>query len=647
MGFIALVTASAVVGLASLCVARVAAREQRRAGTLVVAIVVFHVVVIGLGYLLGLVGLLTATWLWLSSILTAGLLMVGVAWREGGREPFVAATRAQLRGLLRLGPDLLRVARIGGWPMRLAIAFTLLLLTWLLIVVTFSPPRGNSDALFYHEAIVAFMIQNQGLEPVSLPGFLQRINGMPRFCHLMQLWFAIFTGRTFVEMPNLLAHALAALSVYGLARHVGVQKSAAIGWSMCFTLTPGVLRLTDVILVDTHSAALVLAAVYCAVVPRWTIPHAFVAALAAGLVVGTKYHLVPLAGAACLIIGVRTLAMRGTWSLARIGAVIGGTASVVLTFLAAVNLRNYLHWDNPLWPAGLKVDALGIDWRAPSTLKNAWASGKGLSSSGVAAKWFSAPFSTRPWQNPGARVEDYGAGGTMISMPIAALCCLLAPLGAARRWRQRGGLDRAWWSTLAIVFVFLVGWATFPSPVRGRYYLALLGLSFVLTGWTCATPRRRESGRQLAAAAVALMMASAVWAAQRGWIAEPSRVWARLSVPAAERDFTQRSLITVRREVGLARADELKAGMTVGFDGGEYIGALWNDDYSSRVVFLKGDVLKAADKARVDWLYLHRRKLPPLGPKQPTWEPIGNLMGGRRDVRSGVVYRRVKPATAP
>ena len=178
---------------------------------------------------------------------------------------------------------------------------------------------------------MAFMIQQESLDPIALPGFLQRINGMPRFCHLMQLWFAIFTGRTFVEMPNLLAHGLAACSIYGMARHVGVQKSAAIAWGMCFTLSPGVLRLTDVILVDTHAAAIVLAAVYCVVVSRWTVAGAMVAAIATGLIVGTKYHLVPLAVALSLVIALRTMAMRGEWSVQKILGVMTGTGVAVLS----------------------------------------------------------------------------------------------------------------------------------------------------------------------------------------------------------------------------------------------------------------------------------------------------------------------------
>src|SRR5262249_30432341 len=56
-------------------------------------------------------------------------------------------------------------------------------------------PAVGWDALWYHEPITGYAIQNHGFKIVSLPAALEYINGFPRLCEMMNLWFAFFTDR--------------------------------------------------------------------------------------------------------------------------------------------------------------------------------------------------------------------------------------------------------------------------------------------------------------------------------------------------------------------------------------------------------------------------------------------------------------------
>ena len=92
----------------------------------------------------------------------------------------------------------------------------------------------------------------------------------------------------------------------------------------------------------------------------------------------------------------------------------------------------------------------------------------------------------------------------------------------------------------------------------------------------------------------------------------------------------------------LARIKEQTAGKSVGFDDGGYTAVLWNDDYSNRVYWLgRRDILARAEALDLDWIYHHRGALPAKDPRLQNWELVTKrVMGGRKDVRSGWLYRR-------
>lgn len=608
--------------------------------------VLVHVYVLLAVHLIGFAGHLSALTL---GATTAALCVgtLGFLRRQEGAAVFRdqnAIMWTQLRGLVA---GLWRAMRLAGLPLSLVVVTTAMLWVWWLFATTVSPPRGNSDALFYHEPIVAYMLQLGDLSAIDLPPRLQRINGFPRFCQMMQLWFAAFTGRTFVEWPNIFSHVLAVSSTYALLRKVEVQKSAAITWAFSFSVTPGVVRLTDGIMVDVHTSALTFAAAALVLVPSISWRTSVLASCAIGVLVGTKYTSLSVAFVLSVLLIVRMWPLAKELSSRRATALYLTTAVPVVASLAVVLGRNYVLFQNPLYPAGIHIDALGIAWKAPMSMENALASGKGLPPAGVLDKWTESPFRVDAWTNPSARVEDYGIGAVFMVWPLTSVAMLRA---LWMTWqRKKAGLAlltpslaTVWGLSLTV----LTAWLTFPSFVRGRYYLAVLGLMFALTAWLFARPKLRGVGRQMAFAAQVMVLISLVFASREQWVALPSAVWARLKVPANERDFTERQLVTLQSALGHARLKEMTAGKKIGFDDAKLPGVFWNDDYTNEVMWLgNGDPLKRAEELKVDWLFLYRKGVDARNPLAKNWQKIGKVMGGRPGL-PGVMYRRVTSGEA-
>lgn len=634
---------TALIGLTAFTLSRRSISKNDPIQVLVFSGVIFHALIIGPLWLLGMFHGLTWPWAAATTSVLCATLLVYVAWLDGGFALFAENTKVVGRKLFELIPGLRRAMKLSGFPLWIGVSVSLGLWGWLCFGTVFSPARGNADALFYHEPMVAYMMQTGGFDVIDLPAQLQRINGMPRFGEMMQLWFALFTGRTFMEFPNLLAHPLAVASIYGLLRHFRVQKSSAIGWAFCFPMIPGILRLTDGVMVDVFTAGITAAATYCVFVSSDSKPEFRISSVALALLMGTKYHYIEIGTLLTLFLMLRVAHFHihknepgGFIHLCSI-------AGIVFAGLATVLVRNWIEFQNPIFPAGVNLPTLGIKFVAPDEMKDAWASGKGLDWFGVLDKWSASPFSVAPWTNPGARVEDYGLAAVFLTLPLTWVVVFRNLGRSVTRIRGWGTWSKEHWSGLGLSILLLAVLVSFPSIVRGRYYLGILGLTFIACASLFARPRHREIGRQMAFAAQVLSVIGVLYCAREGWILDPGGVVARLQVPRQEQDFTQRPLRSISRDVGLARIAELTHGKRVGFDETLNLGFFWNDAFSNEVHWLGvSQTLRRADELQVDWLYLERRSVSSL--KDPErakqWEFIGHVLAGKSKVR-GRMYRRV------
>lgn len=541
---------------------------------------------------------------------------------------------------------LVRSARTGGFLLWPVLLFFFGVYGWFAFAALVSPPLGNNDALFYHEPIVGLTIQHASLGPFDLPAHLQRINGMPRFCHLTQMWFALFTGRDHVELANWLSHPVAIFATYGVLRHVGVSKGPAIAWSLCWSLTPGLVRLTPGIMVDVQTASLTLAAAYCVWVPQTTTRNVIIASLACALTLGTKYHVIPISFVLVMTLWLRLWAERNDERHRSVFGKIFLCAAIAWVGFSATYLRNWIYFDNPIWPAGLKLPYFGEIWRSPHDIKDALSSGKGLGVIGILDKWTASPYTQRPWQGASARPEDYGIAGIFWIWPAALLGCLRIFGHAVGRIRRRESWSPEDTTLVSLAFSLLIAWGSFPSIVRGRYWLVVYGFAFVVTAWLLRAPHRQMFGRQMAFLTSLCMMVSSVWMLRADHWPTPSDVWARLQVPSAHRDFTRRQLSSIVEETGKYRAEHMTAGTRIGFDTGYSIGLLWNDDYSNEVVWLRSsNPIREAEGKGLDFLYLDRKTFQSFKHPSDGWKDVGPVLR-RRKRPPGRLFSRIEPNPA-
>jgi len=151
--------------------------------------------------------------------------------------------------------------------------------------------------------------------------------------------------------------ALALLASWCIGRPFGVAPVTMLG-VIVFLATPGIVTTQPgAALTDVVGLALLLSTVAILVnaerIGQWATPEVFVAALAAGLAIGTKYTFIPAAGA--LTLGVIAIARRG--SRVRTGAAwLGG-----LSLTGALwYLRNLVVVGNPIPALELEIGPLAL-----------------------------------------------------------------------------------------------------------------------------------------------------------------------------------------------------------------------------------------------------------------------------------------------
>lgn len=645
LGFLGLIacTAALAAGSAAAAGAVYGVGRGRRTAIFVGASIIAQAIIVASVHALGMLSVLSVYTLAPTVIVVAAGLAFASLRHAGGAGPFAYEQRALWGGWLRWPRDIVRACRYAGLPLWPVVVMAVGVVAYLTFSACFSPARGNNDALFYHEPIVAMTLQHGHLGPYALPDHLQRINGMPRFVHFVQLWFAAFTGRELTELPQVFALGLGALATYGLTRRLGVQKSAAMAWGLLWTVTPGMVRLSCGIMVDVTSGAWVMAAAWAVLSPSMTVARAFVAAFAVALTVGTKYHVVVVSFVLAVALLVRILQRRGAWSPRAFALTVGGCASVVLAGVGLVFVRNWVLFDNPIWPAGVRLPAVGVKLASAHDLKDVTVSGKAIGLWDQIVRWFTGPFSKRPWQGGSARPEDYGDGGRYIVWPLALLGVAKVSVALIKAWRAKQKIDPRLASAAACAAIVLVAVASFPAFVRGRYYLVAWGVFIALAAWTQANTSLRSRGRLLVFVATVMTMSTLVWstAKERHWLPYPSSIGARLEVPRSERHYTHRHLSTIHPAMGTLRTEEMTAGKVLAFDTGMYsIGILWNDDYSNIVRWVSGDASRKAHKIGADWLFLHRRTI--KDPEARGFVDLGPVLK-RRHRRPGRMYRVVKP----
>ncbi len=634
---------SAVVGWAALSVA-VRARLDGRAETLAATLVLASAFVVGPIYVLGVPGVLTRASMTVLVMATAlgawAASTLGVGVREHTRK-----TAFQAAAILRMPFEALS----DSWRARSAVfaclAACAVLFVWNLLAAWLAPSWREWDALWYHESIVGFTIQNHGFSPVDLPlGGIQKINGYPRAAEMLSLWLVMYAGRALVDLPNVLLMPALFASVYAMTRRLTGDRIAACGWAAVAVTIPGYVELLQSTYVDPALASFVtVGAMFVLRSPlraREALIGAASLAIAANVKVSGVFPVVALA----LIAAWQLLAQPGRKRAALL--TIAGGAAMIVTLSAATYLRNLRVYHNPVWPdLAVHVQSLGIDWPGNGPFgeirSNSRAS-PGVSKNAPLLELIGDLFLPPGRLTDGERkyTHLYGLGVPWVLLPAAALVLARIALEAARG--LRGGDPLARRRKLEVFYLLLTAGVTLVTSTNRstpRYHVVTIALWVPVVAWAIA--RRRALQQALAFAATVGSLAVIAWELP-GWrgFPLPDRMLALWRLDPELRQMTPELGGHIFRDAGLARERELVAGTTVVTDDFVFPSVLWNDDFSNTVVYVRPstNVIEAADRLGATWIYANDKETTQRVRASGRWQEIGSLYVERW----GTAFRRAR-----
>ncbi|AKU96311.1 hypothetical protein AKJ09_02975 [Labilithrix luteola] len=627
---------------------------RSRSETVIAASLVWNALIVAPIYMLGLMGLLTRPALGIASVvLSLGLLAMHL--RSESR-PLGDGTHA-LAGIGKRAGQLALLPFEGlmkTWERRslatIGALAALLLFPWMALSAYLAPAWRDWDALWYHEPLTGFTIQNHGFAPVPLPSGLQVVNGVQRLCEMTQTWFAIWGGRRLIDLTNVAFMPLLAASMFALARRYTKDVVTGVAWASALVLFPGFVRMLQSTMVDPQACALLLAAAYFVTHPKLDRTNATYAILGLTLAVGAKIWSIVPVGLLSLVLLFRLLARRKeNGGLASIVLVLVGTVCLI-GMQAITYLRNWLNFQNPLWPIiTYNNDALGIHWKGNIVTVDAGASRLNIDFNEpflvFYKKMLAAPFTA---MSPGHtwQLNDYGFGYAWVVFPVAAVAILLV----TARWLSRtsarvfklGGASTPDEATSSAMVLAVVGGASLylsPALHIPRYHVAAVGMLCAVICWLSG----RQTGSRLAMGVAIVAQLSSIctlhWAPKKApfvSVYAPEHVLHWLKTPYPQREVQDvgtheipRMMISpVNPETGLAREREVKAGDVVGFDNIDFASLLWNNAYSNKVVWLSSnDPLGEANRIGAVWVYTRpgTALANQLGRPGSGWELVGPL----------------------
>ncbi len=614
-------------------------------------------------YGLGLTGHLTARTL----ALVSGLFFASVYAAARGRRTFREFDLEVLRKLwtlVRLPSDTAIAALRARSLVTPFVLFTLCMIAWTFLTAYYTPSWRQWDALWYHEPIVGFTIQNHGFSIVDLPqqGGAQKINGYPRLAEMTQLWFVIFTDRRVIDMVNHLLTPALMGGVYLLARR-SAEQSVALALGATVLCMPATAMLLGSDYVDTHNAAFVVAGAHFATRPTLRLRDAWMAAVCLGLAAASKHMAIMPALVFGAICAVRAVANARGRRLAGLGTVLAGVALIVAT-ASPTYLRNWIHFKNPFWPDfKFDSDRLGIHW--PGGLEwgasDAVDAGEGrINMNGPLETLLDDLYRIPYTVNRGHMTQayEYGLAITSIVIPIVFFVVLLLALTPLRDLAARVSRRPAWRASeatrnAALLAVGLLPMLWFAPALWGaRYQIGAVGIALGLVGWA-AGRGGAGLGYGIAGAVSVLSIVSFFWTQPRFWLwwGEAKTIAA---IPYPEREVTQAGAINpeldakvasaILKDVGLLREKQVGPGAIVAFNSnyGTYLALLWNNEFSNKIVWVPEgpDYVDRVAATGATWTYcgygdpLYSK----LKAKDSGWEELGAVS----TERWGAAFRRTR-----
>ena len=543
-------------------------------------------------YALGLTNHLTALTLGVSSALFSTAVLVTASWRRpaapGVLHAFVALTFLPFDGLA--------IARRARSVVLLPLTLAGLLIVYTAVASYFTPSWRQWDSLWYHETIIGFTLQNHGFAPVDLPSDLQKVNGYPRFCEMIQLWFIIFTDRRLIELTNSLVAPAFMYATYVIARRYTRDAVSCMGWAAVVMLMPTASYLLESTYIDLHVALFVLAGTHYATRPVFRLVDAWLATACVVMAVGAKYLALPPMAIVTVIALVRLLRTHGP--SARSWATIGLGFLLITGMGWTIFWRNWVHYKNPFWP-DLQYDNARFNIHLPFIPFQTNALDMNIPLRDLLGALYSVPYSVTTLGRKG-QLYEFGFAATWIVFLVGGLALLLVLFLSIRDWLGRHRDVEAWRcpeavNALLVALPAIVEIWTSPALWGARYHLATVAALTCLIAFWSGRRRWYGFGAGLAAAACVTSIIAFIWVRPR-WLWLPSELVALAKIPYPEREVTPASAIStditiaagsaITRESGLAR-ERLKPGDIVAIDDYvQYPALLWNNAHTDKLVYV-------------------------------------------------------------
>jgi hypothetical protein len=604
-GWLILFVLIALAALAAVGIA-VRAAPEGRAELGILATLVFFALLVTPVYLLGYTGHLTATLLAILSAPLFGAAFLASAWRRGVRRHF-EDTLHHAGTILGMVPDGLRQAMRARSVVLVGLVWTVGVIgvsAWIMYLA----PSESWDGLFYHEPMVGLAIQNHGFSVVSLPPIeaVQAVNGYPRLCESVALWFVIFTDKTFIEIGNTLAAPALMWTIYAIARRFG-DRVIAMGWAAVTLLMPAMWTQLSTSMIDVEVALFLLAALYFCTRPRYRVRDAVCSTLAMLLVTGSKSTALvwvpPLAAVAYSRLLLYHWRDRRWASV----AVIGGGATLMVGLAALTFVRNWIVFKNPLWPITYEIPKLGIHWAGLQTLAD-------MVPNPPLADLASVKYGL-PTGGVGDVIRrDYGYAIPWVIIPLGGLALVIALLASIRDLvcQQRGrAVD-----LIVLSFPALVALRFSPSLSIGRFNVHIVASFMFAVSWLAGQKRWLRWGEGAVAASIVLSIMPFFWMQSWYWGTNPAGVADLLKHSHEQRasmntaSFEMPAAVARLRELELGRGDRVAYTQELAFSG-----VLWNFQFSNRVEYIP---FTRADEFLEKLAQLH-----------PKWVAVGGSSPGR------------------
>ena len=510
-------------------------------------------------------------------------------------------------GLVRLPFDAIGSARRSFVLVGLLAALGCLIWT---ACLSYLAPSSAWDGIWYHEMIIGYTIQNRGFQIVDVPPWLQHINGFPRVCESLNLWFVIFTDRRLIELPHSVMGAPLMLSVYAIA-HRYADRNAAMGWASALLLMPGVVLQLASTYIDVHVATLFLGALVFCTRPRLRLRDAWIAALWLGLLAGSKGMALvwfPLLGIVALG---RAIAQNARRPGPVAATIVGG---IFLTFVIAAPfyVRNWFVFHNPFWPITVHSNRFHVHWEG---VHDVLEMNKPLKE--LLLTMLSVPVPGKDW--PDTRVYGYGLGIPWLVLPVGILALVTAVLKYSAYVSGLVSRDRRLENLLLVVFPMLLTIPTSPALWAARYNIHVPAAFMFLVAWLFGTRSYLQEAFTSIVIMTSLMM---LWWAEPGWITHvPTAIYLAHQSPQ-ERAAFHSADYAMARETALARDAELgKGDVTAYANTCSFPGLLWNESFSNRIKYFPpsldpDEFVDGVEQSEAKWLA--------VGSGSPEWQVLKN-----------------------